>query len=251
MEEQMIIDQGPAPTTTNTTPVVHHHQPTPLTLTQNFQAITSNQQVVLDWKYEMRRQMQEILPGLFLGPYSCSKDLELLKQKIITHIVFIRDPSEKQILRPRFPEHFKYFEIEVSDHPNERLIPHFPQAKAFIDDALLQGGKVFVHCNGGISRSPAFVVAYVMETTKMDYQHAYGFVQNRRFCMNPNEGFKVQLKEYEPIYSARNSVKEHPYTQTELHRQTLRRPAEFDDEPNEFEIARRAPSFHEEPAVQR
>jgi serine/threonine/tyrosine-interacting protein len=142
----------------------------------------------------MRRQMQEILPGLFLGPYSCSKDLELLQQNAITHIVSIRDSSEKKILRPRFPEHFQYFEIEVSDSPNERLIPHFPQAKAFIDNALYNGGRVFVHCNGGISRSPAFVVAYVMETVKMDYQQAYSYVQNRRFCMNPNEGFKVQLK---------------------------------------------------------
>lgn len=144
----------------------------------------------------MRRQMQEILPGLFLGPYSCSKDLELLQQNAISHIVSIRDSSEKMLLRPRFPEHFRYFEIEVSDSPNERLIPHFPQAKAFIDDALYNGGRVFVHCNGGISRSPAFVVAYVMETVKMDYQQAYSYVQNRRFCMNPNEGFKVQLKVY-------------------------------------------------------
>ena len=138
--------------------------------------------------------MQEILPGLFLGPYSYSKEFNQLKANGITHIVSIRDASEKRIIRPRFPEHFVYFEIEVSDSPNERLIPHFPAAKQFIDEALNGGGRVFVHCNGGISRSPAFVVAYVMETAKMDYQCAYTFVQNRRFCMNPNEGFKVQLK---------------------------------------------------------
>ncbi|CAG8817311.1 26904_t:CDS:2, partial [Gigaspora margarita] len=235
MEDNMMID--------STTPAQS-------SLTQNFQAIVNNNQVVLDWKYEMRRQMQEILPGLFLGPYSCSKEFDLLKQNNITHIVSIRDASEKRILRPRFLDDFRYFEIEVSDSPNERLIPHFPQAKAFIDDALLNNGKVFVHCNGGISRSPAFVVAYVMETTKMDYQHAYSFVQNRRFCMNPNEGFKVQLKEYEPIYSARDTINCHPYTQGELERQALRRSAPDDDDPNEFELARRAPSFHEEPQVQ-
>ncbi|CAG8451230.1 11732_t:CDS:2 [Rhizophagus irregularis] len=225
--------------------------PAQSTLTQNFQAIVSNTQVVLDWKYEMRRQMQEILPGLFLGPYSCSKDLELLQQNAITHIVSIRDSSEKKILRPRFPEHFQYFEIEVSDSPNERLIPHFPQAKAFIDNALYNGGRVFVHCNGGISRSPAFVVAYVMETVKMDYQQAYSYVQNRRFCMNPNEGFKVQLKEYEPIYSARDSINGHQYTPGEMERQAVRRPAPDDDDPNEFELARRAPAFHGETNVQR
>ncbi|GES94113.1 phosphatases II [Rhizophagus clarus] len=235
MEDSMLIDST---------------DPAQSTLTQNFQAIVSNTQVVLDWKYEMRRQMQEILPGLFLGPYSCSKDLELLQQNAITHIVSIRDSSEKKILRPRFPEHFQYFEIEVSDSPNERLIPHFPQAKAFIDNALYNGGRVFVHCNGGISRSPAFVVAYVMETVKMDYQQAYSYVQNRRFCMNPNEGFKVQLKEYEPIYSARDSINGHQYTPGEMERQAVRRPAPDDDDPNEFELARRAPAFHGETNVQ-
>ncbi|CAH1758332.1 23559_t:CDS:2 [Entrophospora sp. SA101] len=204
-------------------------------LAQNFQEIVTNNQVVLDWKYEMRRQMQEILPGLFLGPYSCSKDLQMLQQNTITHIVSIRDSSEKTLLRPRFPEHFKYFEIEVSDSPNERLIPHFPQAKAFIDNALLNNGKVFVHCNGGISRSPAFVVAYVMETTKMDYQHAYGFVQNRRFCMNPNE----------------DSINSHQYTQAERERQAVRRRAPDDEETNEYELARKLPSFHDETQMQR
>ncbi|CAG8463544.1 8889_t:CDS:2 [Paraglomus occultum] len=228
--DDMMVDSQPPTRNTSTT--------------QSFQALVNNNQVVLDWKYEMRRQMQEILPGLFLGPYSYSKEFNQLKANGITHIVSIRDASEKRIIRPRFPEHFLYFEIEVSDSPNERLIPHFPAAKQFIDEALNSGGRVFVHCNGGISRSPAFVVAYVMETAKMDYQCAYTFVQNRRFCMNPNEGFKVQLKEYEPIYSARD---QQGCREPEHNRPARRRPAP-DDDSNEFEQARRAPAFHEEEA---
>lgn len=32
-------------------------------------------------------------------------------------------------------------------------------------------------------------------------------VQQRRFCINPNEGFMAQLREYEPIYQAHKTLK--------------------------------------------
>ena len=34
-------------------------------------------------------------------------------------------------------------------------------------------------------------------------RQAFHYVQQRRFCINPNEGFAQQLSEYEPIYKAR------------------------------------------------
>ena len=40
----------------------------------------------------------------------------------------------------------------------------------------------------------------------MDFQHAYTYVQNRRFCVCPNDGFLNQLKEYEPIFKARKFI---------------------------------------------
>jgi len=45
-----------------------------------------------------------------------------------------------------------------------------------------------------------------METFEMDFQHAYTYVQNRRFCVCPNDGFLNQLKEYEPIFKARKFI---------------------------------------------
>lgn len=38
-------------------------------------------------------------------------------------------------------------------------------------------------------------------------RRAYTIVQQRRFCINPNEGFMTQLKEYEPIYQAQKTLK--------------------------------------------
>ena len=148
----------------------------------------------VDWRYEMRREMQLIVPGLWLGPFSSAKNEANLKRCGITHIVCVRDGAESRIIRPLFPSEFVYLEITASDSPFQNLIPLFPQSKLFIDSALGKGGVVFVHCNGGISMAPAFVIAYLMETYLQDYQHAFEFVQTKRFCMNPNEGFKLQLK---------------------------------------------------------
>lgn len=59
----------------------------------------------------MRRDMQEIIPGLWLGPYVCSKNRELLKSRGITHILCLRDATEKMIVKCHFPQDFKYHEM--------------------------------------------------------------------------------------------------------------------------------------------
>jgi serine/threonine/tyrosine-interacting protein len=137
-------------------------------------------------RYEMRRQCQEILPGLFLGPFVASKSLETLNSlqishmcvlrekmahrsltRILPHSVCIRDQKEAFSVRPRFPEHFRYLVLDVQDNEEQNLIRLFPEcvhymlnnnlcgsrhsarrAKQFIDNAIAGGGRVLVHCNG-------------------------------------------------------------------------------------------------------
>ncbi|KAJ8518104.1 hypothetical protein ONZ45_g4785 [Pleurotus djamor] len=161
----------------------------------------------VEWRYEMRRECQEILPGLFLGPFAASRSLETLQSLQVTHIVCIRDAKEAFSVRPRFPDHFKYLVLDVQDNEEQNLIRLFPQAKAFIDDAInIQKGRVLVHCNGGISLSPAFVVMFVMQHYQMNWEDALHTVQNRRYCISPNGGFLTQIKEYEAIYKASIAV---------------------------------------------
>ncbi|KAJ3248705.1 hypothetical protein HK104_007700, partial [Borealophlyctis nickersoniae] len=52
--------------------------------------------------------MQEILPGLWLGPFSVCKNLGLLKEKNITHILCIRDSKEEHLVKVMFPNDFVY-----------------------------------------------------------------------------------------------------------------------------------------------
>eukprot|EP00128_Syssomonas_multiformis_P003937 Colp12_sorted_trinity150504_noHs@25730 len=161
-----------------------------------------------EWQYSMRREMQEILPGVFLGPYAAASrsSFENLRANGITHIACIRHVAEAAFVRANFPDYFRYLILDVADRPEENIIRHFPLVRSFINEALSMGGKCLVHGNTGISRSPSLVIAYVMESRKISYAEAFNVVQRKRFCINPNEGFACQLREYEPIYMAANSA---------------------------------------------
>uniref|UniRef100_A0A8C4IL61 Serine/threonine/tyrosine interacting protein n=1 Tax=Dicentrarchus labrax TaxID=13489 RepID=A0A8C4IL61_DICLA len=149
-----------------------------------------------DWAYPMRREMQEILPGLFLGPYSAAmkSKLPILERQGITHIVCVRQDIEANFIKPNFLHTFRYLVLDIADNPVENIIRFFPKTKEFIDSCLATGGKVLVHGNAGISRSAALVIAYLMETFGMKYRDAFSHVQERRFCINPNVGFVHQLQ---------------------------------------------------------
>jgi len=185
----------------------------------------------VEWKYEMRRECQEILPGLILGPLQAAKSLDILQGLGVTHVVCIRDAKEAFSVKPRFPEIFKYMVVDLADSEEQNLIRYFPAAKIFIDTAIQGGGRVLVHCNGGISSSPAFAIMFVMQHFRISWEDALHYVQNRRYCISPNSGFITQIKEYEPIYKASVAVAQHPAPQ--IDRSTSRRKRELDDDEEE------------------
>ncbi|KAF7992276.1 hypothetical protein HCN44_001601 [Aphidius gifuensis] len=160
-----------------------------------------------DWEYSMRRSMQEIIPGLYLGPYNAASktNLKELLDIGVTHIVCVRGQIEAHFIRPNFPDKFKYLVLNITDTTGENIIQHFGVVKTFVDEALNNKGRVLVHGNAGISRCTTLVVAYLMETYGLDHTQAFGLVRKRRFCVSPSDRFMSQLKEFEPIYRARKS----------------------------------------------
>jgi serine/threonine/tyrosine-interacting protein len=61
----------------------------------------------------------------------------------------------------------------------------------------------------------------------LSLREAFTIVQQRRFCINPNEGFMWQLKEFEPIYKAKKLF-QGGQTPSEIVR--YKRSYEYDDE---------------------
>ncbi|KAL1131941.1 hypothetical protein AAG570_011552 [Ranatra chinensis] len=167
----------------------------------------------------MRRSMQEIVPGIYLGPYSAAVKTRLddLIAKGITRIICVRHSQESHFIRPNFRDHFVYLILEIADSCVENIIQHFNVVRDFINETLEKGEKVLVHGNTGVSRSAALVLAYIMEKYGLSVREAYDIVQQKRFCINPNEGFMAQLREFEPIYKAQKTL-QHGQSSTDTSR---------------------------------
>jgi len=149
--------------------------------------------------------MSNILPGLYLGDVWNSEDLDLLKERKITHILVVGIDLEQN-----YPDAFKYHQIQIHDMTHANLFSHFHVTYQFIEEGLAAGG-VLVHCAMGISRSSTIVIAYLMQKNKWDFQTAYQYVMERRPYICPNMGFRRQLKMFEKLNFVVDL--EHPETQ--------------------------------------
>ena len=135
--------------------------------------------------------MSQILDNLYLGDLLCSQNKDLLLRMGVTHILTVAKDHP-----PKFPSTFKYKVVKVLDLPSTNLKSKFAACITFIKEAMANGGKVFVHCFAGVSRSATIVVAYLMLEKGLSYQAAMRFVKSKRPFINPNDGFRKQLLQF-------------------------------------------------------
>ncbi len=101
-----------------------------------------------------------------------------------------------------FPAEFVYKRIELLDTPESTLpVDHIVD---FLSKERSESARIFVHCNAGVSRSAAAVIAYLMQRDGLDYGAALTAVKAKRPAARPNDGFAKQLKSLET--SVRNHV---------------------------------------------
>mmetsp|Transcript_29025 Transcript_29025/g.52870 ORF Transcript_29025/g.52870 Transcript_29025/m.52870 type:complete len:219 (-) Transcript_29025:175-831(-) len=161
-----------------------------------------------DWTYPKKREAQEIIPGVWLGPFGAARDQDFLRRVQITDALVVRAPEEARIIGPKYPDFIHYEVLECRDHPFENIIQFFPAVKQLLDQVLARGGRILVHGNAGMSRSAAFVVAYVMETFNLTCDLAHHYVLTRRHCISVNEGFRNQIREYEMLHRVKSRINE-------------------------------------------
>jgi len=133
--------------------------------------------------------VHQIEEGVYIGDLASASNYEKLKEHGITHII-----TAVLGVSPQFPKDFTYLTVPIKDVETEDIRPYLGQTTSFIDNALASGGKVFVHCMCGVSRSASIVAAWLM--TKRGEDDIIQFIRNKRGCVDPNIGFRDQLKEY-------------------------------------------------------
>lgn len=133
-------------------------------------------------------EINKINDNIYLGNSDGAMDKKQLKETGITHILAIGT-----FLHSFFPEDFSYKIIEVEDDPEEDISSYFIEAFKYIESA----DKIFIHCFAGVSRSASIVIAYLMWKKRKDYKLIYSYVKDRRMSINPNNGFKVILLDFD------------------------------------------------------
>lgn len=134
----------------------------------------------------------ELIENLYIGSIGAASNLNILEEKKITHILIVGKGIKKY-----FPNKFIYMSIDVIDTENENIKQYFNITGEFIHNAIINKGKVFVHCHAGISRSSTICIAYIMKYNHMNLNNALNFVKEKRKKISPNKGFIHQLIEYE------------------------------------------------------
>jgi len=86
---------------------------------------------------------------------------------------------------------------QIRDTEREEIFPYLDEVVEYVDDAIKNNGKVFLHCIKGISRSATLIAAYLIKKQGKTTDEAIKILQNIRPIVDPNPYFRKQLKEYE------------------------------------------------------
>ena len=128
----------------------------------------------------------EVVPRLFL----CAADM-VAKVENVTHIVNL---CPKKVSTQR--DGAGYTEVECEDAPTYPIVLHFEAGNTLLTNLLKEGGgNVVVHCYGGINRSTALVVAYLLSSGR-SYTQAIKSVLSKRPNVLTNKSFRKQLVQY-------------------------------------------------------
>ncbi|KAG8508741.1 Dual specificity protein phosphatase 9 [Galemys pyrenaicus] len=136
----------------------------------------------------------QILPNLYLGSARDSANVESLAKLGIRYILNVT-PNLPNLFEKNGDFHYK--QIPISDHWSQNLSQFFPEAIAFIDEALSQNCGVLVHCLAGVSRSVTVTVAYLMQKLRLSLNDAYDLVKRKKSDISPNFNFMGQLLDFE------------------------------------------------------
>ncbi|KPP62645.1 dual specificity protein phosphatase 1-A-like [Scleropages formosus] len=134
----------------------------------------------------------EILPFLYLGSAYHASRKDMLDALGITALINVSANCPNH-----FEGHYEYKSIPVEDNHKADISSWFNEAIEFIDSVKNKGGRVFVHCQAGISRSATICLAYLMRTNRVKLDEAFEFVKQRRSIISPNFSFMGQLLQFE------------------------------------------------------
>tara|TARA_B100001964_G_C14059147_1_gene520568 strand:+ start:188 stop:748 length:561 start_codon:yes stop_codon:yes gene_type:complete len=145
--------------------------------------------------------ISQITDNIYVGNISTGTNLELLKEKGITHII-----SALSHFSPPHPNDFEYLHIQCYDMEFQPIIMRFQESNIFIQNAIKGGGKVYIHCMCGVSRSITLTIAYLIRERTESITEILEDIRCYRPIANPNPGFMNQLEKFQKEVGSRDKL---------------------------------------------
>ncbi|XVF23798.1 hypothetical protein REPUB_Repub13aG0070100 [Reevesia pubescens] len=135
------------------------------------------------------KECSKVAEHIYLGGDAVARDREILKQNRITHVL----NCVGFVCPEYFKADFAYRTLWLQDSPSEDITSILYDVFDYFEDVREQGGRVFVHCCQGVSRSTSLVIAYLMWREGQSFDDAFQYVKAARGIADPNMGFACQL----------------------------------------------------------
>lgn len=130
--------------------------------------------------------MSLVVPGVWLGSFEES----FRAPDAVTHVLNVAEECDVAGRVGR-----TYLKLGVrDDDPAEDIGRILPAALSFVDDALRDGGEVFVHCLEGVSRSACVVIAWLCARRGMTYDDAARLVGTARPVVDPFPTYATRVR---------------------------------------------------------
>ena len=123
-----------------------------------------------------------VYPNIYVGNYSITTNLDLLKGLGITHII-----SVIPTFNPAFEDKFKYLHIQAYDDDYQDIKQHFDITNEFIKNCLYEGGKILIHCMAGRSRSVSILIAFLIYILKGGINQCIVKIEDDKIIYNNND----------------------------------------------------------------
>lgn len=135
------------------------------------------------------KKCSKVAEHIYLGGDAVARDRDILKQNGITHVL----NCVGFVCPEYFKSEFVYRTLWLQDSPSEDITSILYDVFDYFEDVREKGGRVFVHCCQGVSRSTSLVIAYLMWREGQSFDDAFQYVKAARGIADPNIGFSCQL----------------------------------------------------------
>lgn len=129
----------------------------------------------------MEKDVNEIIPGLWLGNYRSAYSKRFLQDYNIDYVVSVIDNFDDVYKLPTIT----YISIPLKDKnfhhfSSNEITILFDVINKVINHVLHEHGRILIHCKRGHHRSASFICAFLMKCNGLDYMFVLHYINTLR-----------------------------------------------------------------------